>query len=262
MGQHVFSAFLLIRGFSIWRVWQDAMHTLDLGVYQILVPSCIWELTQTSDFWKAPTRAARMLLAYRHYKAWCIKHKIQGTCRKFEPNTFKKKKSKVVQWSQRAAKAAHMRPLVFWLRDVCQELQRNEHEQVRAALFNAAVFFETTCSREGRFLSDGAVKDVEIATEEMLACYKYLSAEAGNSGLWHMLPKAHMFTHMGFDSAKKANPRRVHCFSDEDLVGKMKRILERCHGSVAHTRAVFRYALWATLRWWIVLHNLRDIPLS
>ena len=35
-----------IDGFCIWRVWADALHVLDLGVLQIVVVCCLWELSQ------------------------------------------------------------------------------------------------------------------------------------------------------------------------------------------------------------------------
>ena len=35
-----------IPGFSLWRVWVDAMHTLDLGVHQIVCACALVELVE------------------------------------------------------------------------------------------------------------------------------------------------------------------------------------------------------------------------
>ena len=35
-----------IVGFSVWRCWVDAMHCMDLGVYQSVAASCLSELVQ------------------------------------------------------------------------------------------------------------------------------------------------------------------------------------------------------------------------
>ena len=50
-----------IDGFCIWRVWCDALHVLDLGVLQIVVACCLWELSQkAAKAWKSTNRAGRL----------------------------------------------------------------------------------------------------------------------------------------------------------------------------------------------------------
>ena len=258
------SVFIRLRGFNIWRVWQDAMHTLDLGLYQYIGPSVLFELVSNTRLWHATSRAGRLMQAHGAYKIWCKQHKVMNPIAPFQAVSFRRKKSNIVQWTQKAAKGAQMKHFIFWLRDVCESSldESNYHELVRLSLLNSIVEFESACAGEGRFPSTGTLPIIEDAVECMLHCYKYLANEAKRSGLYHIVPKAHMHTHMGYDMAKKANPRRVHCYSDEDLIGKLKRILEHCHGLTAHTRALQRYIIWAALRWWILQHRLLNIPLG
>ena len=54
-----------IDGFCIWRVWMDALHVLDLGVLQIVVACCLWELSQKAGkVWKSTNRTGRLAQMY------------------------------------------------------------------------------------------------------------------------------------------------------------------------------------------------------
>ena len=62
---------------------------------------------------------------------------------------------------------------------------------------------------------------------------------------------------MAYDNAGEANPRRVHCYSDEDMLGRVKKILHKCHGLSAGRRLIQRYIILFSLRIWGRLKNLR-----
>jgi len=107
LGHALYSVLLLIPGFWIWRVWSDAMHGLDLGVYQFAVPSAIWELTRhPSPLFPATTRPARLLLIHIHYKAWCRRHGVANPVQLWEPKWFVRNAQKAFAWTQKCAKAA------------------------------------------------------------------------------------------------------------------------------------------------------------
>ena len=123
-----------IPGFSLWRVWVDAMHTLDLGVYQIVCACALVELVE-ERVWPCATHEEGITKAYREYKAWC---KSVGTtpCHKF-------KWKKILnapdgpELTQHQAKAAQMRWLVRWLHEVTSTKGRGEgrHCALRRILF-------------------------------------------------------------------------------------------------------------------------------
>ena len=79
-----------------------------------------------------------------------------------------------------------------------------------------------------------------------------------NDFLYHIVPKCHMATHLAYDfAAEGVNPRRVTCYADEDMVGRIKKINNRCHGKTAGTMSVERYAILVGTRWWARLAELR-----
>ena len=86
--------------------------------------------------------------------------------------------------------------------------------------------------------------------ERALKLYNALAAEAVKCGraLWRLRPKLHACTHIGFDHGG-TNPRWVHCYADEDMVGRMKRLYKKCHGATAPWRALQRYMIMVGLRW-------------
>jgi hypothetical protein len=221
------------------------------------------ELIDTNDIFAGSNLEVRLNSAYKHYKEWCRKHHVGNPIKKFMYIHLKGKKGHPTMWTQRVAKAAQMKHIVFWLRDCCAEVRHlSTHNEVRASCFDNIVLFEAACAGEGRFVSAAALEQIENATENWLQCYLWLNKYGYRRFTWHMVPKFHMTTHVGYDFAAKCNPRRCTCYSDEDLVGKVKRIMERCHGASASKTGLRRYQIWVTLRWWVELHHLRGVPLD
>ena len=95
--------------------------------------------------------------------------------------------------------------------------------------------------------------------EEALTCQNALCSEAVEAGraMWHELPKNHMASHIAYDFVKEINPRSVHNYPDEDMVGRMKRIMSTCHGATAARSGMQRYIILAGARWWMQLYTIR-----
>ena len=69
-----------------------------------------------------------------------------------------------------------------------------------------------------------------------------------------------MATHLAYDfAADGVNPRRVTCYADEDMVGRIKKIVNRCHGRTADKTSLDRSAILVATRWWTRLAELRGI---
>ena len=62
---------------------------------------------------------------------------------------------------------------------------------------------------------------------------------------------------MAYDHAREANPRTVHCYADEDMLGRVKKILHRCSGRTAGKRCIQRYMIMFGVRIWKRLQTLR-----
>jgi hypothetical protein len=251
------SPLLHIRGFSIDRVFFDIMHCMELGVFQHAVASALSELTgasrcdlQAASIFPGTHLDARLDAATVHYRNWC---RVQGLERRAPKFSQRWVKGPYPEVSQLQAKAAEMRAnLVPWFRDVCAAVaeEHGEHGHVRAEMFNAFVRIDQACRGSSRFLTAAAAEQLEVNMEKALKLYNALAAEAVERGraLWRVRPKLHACTHIGFDHGG-TNPRSVHCYADEDMVGRMKRLYIKCHGTTAPSRALQRYAILLTQRW-------------
>ena len=76
------SPLLATPGFAVVRVLFDVMHCLDLGVYQVAIPSALAELTERPDVFDGPTLEQRLRQATRAYKTWCRENKVVSVARK------------------------------------------------------------------------------------------------------------------------------------------------------------------------------------
>ena len=114
---------------------------------------------------------------------------------------------------------------------------------MRLALLANIVEFENVFSRGGRSLPRAAQQRVQVAVEAAPVVYNVLSyhTRAAHTKRWHMIPNRHMVSHIGDDNACQANPRRVTCYADEDMVGLMVDIAESCHPLTLATTALFNW---------------------
>ncbi len=257
----VVSPLLGISGFNIWRVQFDIMHVLDLGVLQVAVPSAMWELTDNCRVWAGASRQDRFDAAYAEYTAWCVRGKIQARVKRSKKASWKSP-GEYPAITQQTAKAAALRSMMYWVSEVCDRVINDdgEHGAMRAAVFLYLVKADGVCRSAGRFLTPMQREALRASTENALLAYNALADDAISEGrlLWKMLPKHHALQHIGADSA--VNPRIAQCYSDEDMVGRCKRIYVRCHASSAPRAALLRYVALVGTRWWDKLRVLRGLP--
>jgi hypothetical protein len=257
-----------IVGFHIWRVWVDMMHTLDLGILQVAIPSALWELTKRNKSrWLGRTRKLRLYAAYADYRKW-VKAQGRGSpAKRFEVSQMHKLPP-YPSWSLRNAKAAQIRAMQHWIAEVCAEEAEahpgDEHALVRASMFACFSKLDDVCrdaggGKCGRFPTNAEAEEIAELAEDALLAHNWLTSKAikVKKRLWKLLPKHHMLTHSCFDMAKAANPRAVHCYADEDMVGKVKKIAKACHGKTVGNRTLERYTIVVSLRWQRELARLR-----
>lgn len=197
------------------------------------------------------------------YLGWCREHNVSQPVRKWFIAAIKKQGAKWPRMTQTSMKGAQIRTIIYWLEEICgeDEWTDTEYGQWRYLLLSSLVAWDLVCRRNGRFFPAAEAEEIASLTEQILCYFNALADHCMKIGrkLWNFLPKMHMFTHMGYDMAKKANPRRVHCYSDEDLVGKMKAICRRCHPKSLQVRAIGRYLIMVSIRWWLHLAELRGL---
>ena len=206
------SPFLDLIGFSIWRVWVDAMHCLDLGVYQTICASGLKCLVRLG-VWPGDNTEEQFHMSHVDYKAWC-KQKGFSACPRFEPSKLLPR-GEYPSFSQQSAKAAMTKHLVFWLYDVlCRPGVATEECDMVWLLFDQWVRFENICDRNGRFLADADIAPIAEAVESALQCHLHLNsvALANNELDWQIIPKCHMATHLGFDNAASGVNPTKRCY--------------------------------------------------
>lgn len=245
------SPLLGIPGFNIWRVQFDIMHTLDLGVLTHALPSALTELTATADVFPAKTREGRLAQATQSYQVWCKANKIASAAKKFTTRWCEGPYPCIGQFQ---AKAAAIRSMVYWFKVICGRAATTLHGSLRATMMNSFVEADEIMRRSGRHLPPEAQVQLAKAMERALCAYNALAAEAieADVRLWKLLPKHHAMTHIAYDNGG-TNPRKVSCYLDEDMVGRMKRIYCMCHGSTAPRTSLQRYIILCGLRWKSVL---------
>jgi hypothetical protein len=211
-----------IPGFCIWRCAFDIMHTLDLGILQHAIPSALQELAVAGGPFPGDSPEAQMVEATRAYHTWCAAHNVQSKVRRITKAWIAGPFPTI---SQKHAKAAALRSMLYWIRDVCVvEATANPHAAMRAAFFDSLAQADATMRRSGRFLSVEAGEALARHTEDALLCYNALSGAAfhARAERWAIVPKFHAMTHVAYDHVS-VNPRHVHCYADEDMVGRVKR---------------------------------------
>ena len=247
----------------VWRVWVDPLHALDLGIYQIIAASVLIELVN-EGMWAAATISERFLLAHKDHKRWCSARGLDPPPR-FDHERFKvKKKNPFPSFTQFMAKGAQTRQLILWLTECCLRpgLENlNDHAKLRLAMMMNISIYENIYNANWRVIPPADLERARVATEKALVCLNALSDAAIHSGnrLYHIIPKGHMVTHMSYDMAHQANPRSVTCYADEDMVGRMKRIVVKCHGASAAKMALMRYLILVGLGLWSTLASLRGL---
>ena len=252
-----------IIGFDIWRCWCDAMHCLDLGVYQSVAASCLAELCAERVWGVAVSEGDQYAVAHTAYKEWCVRHG-QAACPRFEKDKLWKSQADFPKFSQQTAKASATRYLIRWLRSVLDMpgISAGVHGSQRLAMMDSFVSFENVCEGSGRWLSPADQEAIAFHLEAALVNLNSLAVEAFSQGLflWHLQPKAHMMTHLAYDfAATGVNPRRTTCYADEDMIGRCKKIVQHCHGATAGRSLVLRYAILVGTRWWTRLAELRGV---
>ena len=254
--------FLNIIGFNIWCCIVDAMHTLDLGVYQSLFASGLL-FAARQNVWAGANLQEMYSRAYMEYRAWC-RGKRLAPCPHFVYSKMCTS-GEFPTLTQQQAKGAQTKHLMLWLFTIFDApgFVVDDDTAVVWHLFKQWSVFELICTRNTRFMEPADIPSLCEAAENAMRAHRdlFLGAVATEQLLWQITPKFHMITHMVYDGAGKSvlNPRRTTNYSDEDMVGRIKRIVSSCHGATAGVMSMHRYIILAGMRWWHQLGRARGI---
>ena len=113
--------------------------------------------------------------------------------------------------------------MLHWIAEECQQL--------RAACISSFRDFDNICKKADRHMTEEQHENMSTAIEHAPLTYNALADKAIRRGIrrWKVLPKFHAFTHY---YSSKTNLRAVHCYLDEDFVGRLKKLSTMYRGLV------------------------------
>jgi len=220
---------------------------LDLGLLQHLSGSTLWHLTSTQAIWNSSTRALRLQFAHQQYTAWCHMNHIADIADVWKPDAFRAQNGFPQLTS---LKAAEQRWLVVWVHATLRALpdkggpDKGGLENLLRVCYACAVGFDVVCRGHGRHLPADALARAQACGEGFLTAYNASALYCIQKGwaLFRVVPKNHMCTHL-LNMAEAANPRVVHNYADESMIGSLKKIAASCHPDAISHRVVDRYRL-------------------
>jgi len=199
------------------------------------------------------------------YKDW-RKQAGHPPAPRFEKSKLAPGRNEFPKFSQQTAKASMTKHIMLWLRDVLRRPSSVSDlgllGTTRLIMMTNFAGFEEVCDRNGRWLPEGDREELAACMERALVCMNALRSAAMAEGryFYHITPKCHMATHLAYDiAASGVNPRRTTCYADEDMVGRVKKIVNKCHGASAGRTSLQRYAVLVCTRWWTRLAELRGL---
>ncbi len=245
-------------GFSIWRCMFDIMHTLELGILQRVIPAALQGLmglpagkartAAEASVWPGRSRLARCQAATKAYQDWARSTSVPHSSR-VKRVTPRWVKGQFPDISQEHAKAAALRAMLPWVAQLAAARSASAGNctvaRLRARCLLEMAALDGVYSRQPRFL---AAEQEKRAKEHCTAALQALAelAKLHPDGPWCLRPKCHAVLHIALDSAMQ-NPRSMHCYQDEDFIGRTKRTYIACHGATAPMRTLQRYCMGTSL---------------
>ena len=252
--------FLDIPGFHSGMIMADLMHVVLLGISHWLNGGSLWQMVwHENHFGTSPgpwKQAANTLLAnaFKSFQTFCKDHRLTSSHALFTTsqlsmntlgdNPFLKAKAannlQIAKWLGHEAHLSHLND------------PDNDHKKIRSIAL--ASFVHIFAVSQGKlWLSDVDVVELERARYASLTAYKALCDHSlqENRNYFPMKPKCHLCDHAVRDSKRTRLSACSHwCFSDEDFIGRVKKLAQRCHLRSVSLRVLQRWSirLWMTLR--------------
>jgi hypothetical protein len=178
------------------------------------------------------------------------RNNIESIAKQFKPHQWRKDLSCFPHITQNVMKGAAVRSFIYFLSEVCLEDRCLQHPGgvMRAACLRSFVEADVIMRSASRIFTVQQHRDLIEAMQSALLAYNVLAVIFEDEILYHTIPKHHMCDHMVRDLCR-VNPRRVQCYMDEDMVGRVKLIFSGTHGLTASMRTLHRYLLLICIRW-------------
>ena len=188
---------------------------------------------------------------YEHYLEWGKENKVGSISDPWKVEMVKPK-SHSFACLRGNVKAGEQRWIVYFVFAILSALpHRTPLMDLMLATYAALVDFDMVCRRAGRFFTPAELTQFQEAGELFCVGYNALAVHCQQTGLrlFKVVPKHHMLTHIIWDFGPQANPRAVHNYIDESVIGNIRKIAAAVHPDAIGTRVLQRYILWSSIRW-------------
>jgi hypothetical protein len=149
-------------------------------------------------------------------------------------------------------KATTVKLLVSFLADYLGQriVVGNHYSELRATCFWSASEFMALCDKCDVVLSTAQICRLEYLGR--LHSLTYISLHNIRLGtlLYGLRPKHHYWEELIIQTKElKLNPKHLGCWGEESLLGRIKRVAQRCHGATMLATSMRRYMLVLSQRW-------------
>ena len=131
-----------------------------------------------------------------------------------------------------------------------QFFQSNIDPRMRSALIGSLAVMDSLQLRFGRVLDANAHREFTRA----YLCFRVSLNGLADHALqakrlrYHMRPKVHMMGHVVYHFLPW-NPRYYQCYTDEDMVARLKRVASSCHPLHCSRLSMLRYIIHVCMNW-------------
>ncbi|CAL1132352.1 unnamed protein product [Cladocopium goreaui] len=225
-----------VPGWHVGMLCYDWLHVVDLTVIPEVAASCLVELTEESTFGHASTADERLRLAFVAFTKACKRAGVRNRGQMFSMKQLYPNGAKTYHTlCQKHFNAAEAVVLAKWLESVtvlvAERKPHDEHAQLRAAVFVNLVAMRAAMSdssNTGVKLTDSNLQMLQRANYLFHSAHNWLATEAleKENLLWRTRPKYHKLDHIVYDCAPEVSPLKLSCYTDEDAMGKLKKLDE------------------------------------
>jgi hypothetical protein len=166
-----------------------------------------------------------------------------------------------------SSKAYHCKIILFWL---AHRVQEHEPKIRQAALpgmppadqiqkwrlistcLYALVHLHHLMDKASMFFTTDEAATFAQSGTAFLTTWMALSRLSLDQGLpnYNITPKFHYLAHIIYTvQAERINPKFMHCYQDEDFVGRVSRIAGKTHPRKLGERTMGRYLIWFWAEW-------------
>lgn len=207
------------------------MHVVHIGTSQYLLGSVLFKLV----YQMLPGRPLENMEVL--WQEICGEYRSQEVAAQFSSlglsSFLVDVKAPTTAYPRLKGRAAEIKWLVPVLQAIWERRKRpgNQIDQLVSIVLQEQLTFQALIDEDADMFQMEAesAKQLPKTVDRLLATYARLAFEANQQGelLWSMVPKHHMLWHF----ARKAwclHPRRGACYSDEDFMGVVKRLVQGC----------------------------------